>query len=52
MFGFYMAMNIQGNVVVTGSAAEASIKVYEQEENGSWNQLGATLADEGAVFCT
>lgn len=44
------AMNIRGNVVVAVPDGSPSIKAFQQDDNGNWNQLGDTLAQSATLL--
>ena len=48
--GYRAAMNIPGNVIITVPAGESSIKAFQQEDNGVWNQLGNTLTQSASLL--
>ena len=49
-FGCRGAINLRANVIITVPSGTSSIKAFQQEDNGIWNQLGNTLTETASLL--
>ena len=47
-FGCFAAINIRANVIVTVPSGTSTVKVFQQEDDGSWNQLGNSITQRAS----
>ena len=47
-FGCFGAINILANVIVTVPSGTSAVRAFQQEVNGSWNQLGNSITQRAS----